>query len=383
MKKKLYILAPNDRFNYGDLLFPYIIKHYFSSDFDDFIYVSTTKSNLSDKGGFITEKHNILYKLSPNSENHLIVAGGESLCAEWLNILSFIYPWVDFVNRLSRKISSNLNKKCELIVKKILGYKTRYPFSIGKYELPNLKTISYNALGGTFLRNSNELDSKDVKKILNSVDYFTVRDGITSAALTKRNINNNICPDTAILMDEVFSEDILLSNISISPSIINNNYIFFQGKPGHWDGNYELASLQLTELSKVTNCKICLCPIGMALGHTDSVALSRIANLMTDNYFEIRDPNIFDIMWLIKHSKMYIGVSLHGAISAMSFNVPYIGYGSLKVKYYFEQWTDVKRFTTIDKIKDTAIYYLNKDVDSTVQKKIVMEFFTKLHQLYK
>lgn len=383
MKKKLYILAPNDRFNYGDLLFPYIIKHYFSSDFDDLIYVSTTMSNLSDKGGFITEKHSVLYKLSLDSENHLIVAGGESLCAEWLNILSFIYPLVDFFNRLSKKFSPNLNKVCELIVKKILGYKTHYPFSIGKYELPHLKTISYNALGGTFLQNSNELDSKDVKKILNSIDYFTVRDGVTSAALTKRKIRHSICPDTAILMDEVFSEDVLLANISVSPSIINNNYIFFQGKPGHWDGNYELASLQLMELSKVTNYKICLCPIGMALGHTDSVALRRIADLMTDNYFEIKDPNIFDIMWLIKHSKMYIGVSLHGAISAMSFNVPYIGYGSLKVKYYFEQWADVRRFTTIDKIKDSAIYYLNKDIDSTLQKKLVMEFFNKLHKLYK
>ena len=148
---------------------------------------------------------------------------------------------------------------------------------------------------------------------------------------------------------------------------------------------YVINSIQakLMELSKVTNYKICLCPIGMALGHTDSVALRRIADLMTDNYFEIKDPNIFDIMWLIKHSKMYIGVSLHGAISAMSFNVPYIGYGSLKVKYYFEQWTDVRRFTTIDRIKDSAIYYLNKDVDSTVQKKLVMGFFNKLHKLYK
>lgn len=382
MKKRLYILAPNDRFNYGDLLFPYIIKFYFSGSFDEIVYVSTTKSDLSSKGGFKTEKQTILYDINPTWENHLIVAGGESLCAQWFNILSFVNPWINFINKLSRKISKNTNRRCEAIIKLLFGYKTHYPFTIGKNEISHFKTISYNAVGGTFLKDSNELDLSIVRDILNSVDFFTVRDNITSTTLAKRKIEHCICPDSAILMDGVFSEKMLISNISISTSLIYENYIFFQGKPGHWDGNYELAASQLTELSRITNCKICLCPIGIALGHSDKIALYKIASLMEGDYFGVWNPNIFDIMWLIKHSKMYIGVSLHGAITAMSFNVPYIGYGSLKLKYYLEQWSDSKRFVEIDKIKDAAIEYFHQKVDSTRQKEIVKICFERLKLLY-
>lgn len=382
MKKRLYVLAPNDRFNYGDLLFPYIIKFYFSRIFDDIVYVATTKSDLSSRGGFKTEKQTILYDADSSWENHLIVAGGESLCAEWFNILSFVNPVINFANKLSRKISKKVNKICEKIIKSLLGYKTHYPFTIGKNEISNFKTISYNAVGGTFLKDSNLLDSNIVKDILESIDFFTVRDNITSAALSQRRIKHCICPDSAILMDTVFSEDFLIKNISIPIPLIHENYIFFQGKPGHWDGKYELAASQLTELSRITNCKICLCPIGMALGHTDKIALIKIANLMKTNYFEIRNPNVFDIMWLIKHSKMYIGVSLHGAITAMSFNVPYVGYGSLKLKYYLEQWSDNKRFADIDKIKNTAMEYFHQKVDSTQQKEMVKTYLERLRLLY-
>ena len=78
-KKRLYILAPNDRFNYGDLLFPHVLTYYLKKNFDDVVYVSTSKSNLSDKGGIPTEPYSVLFNVDSAWENHLIVAGGESL----------------------------------------------------------------------------------------------------------------------------------------------------------------------------------------------------------------------------------------------------------------------------------------------------------------
>ena len=105
MKKRLYILAPNDRFNYGDLLFPHIITYYFSKIFDDVVYVSTTASDLSEKGGIKTKEYSELFKTDKEWENHLIVAGGESLCVRWFTILSYIFPWVDYLYRFSSKVS--------------------------------------------------------------------------------------------------------------------------------------------------------------------------------------------------------------------------------------------------------------------------------------
>ena len=61
-KKRLYIYAPNDRFNYGDLLFPYVLRFYFRKYFDDIVYVSTSESDLSNLGGIPTVGYKALYE---------------------------------------------------------------------------------------------------------------------------------------------------------------------------------------------------------------------------------------------------------------------------------------------------------------------------------
>lgn len=386
MKRRLYILAPNDRFNYGDLLFPYILTYYFSNLFDDIIYVSTTKSDLTELGGIKTEAYDTLYNVDDSWENHLIVAGGESLCVNWFTILSFINPRVHLFRRLIvRTKNKPLYKLCDSLIRYIYKVKTHFVFSVGKNELPQFKTISYNALGGSWLVNSNLLKNKHIKEILNSVDFFTVRDRLTSTALKNANIKHSICPDTAILMSEVFSEQKLLSHLSIKTSIANEKYIFFQGNLHLWKHDYRLAASQLIDIVKQTQYKICLCPIGTALGHSDHIALQQISQYIPSEYtFYINKPNIFDIMWLIKHSQMYIGSSLHGTITAMSFNIPFIGYGPLKLKSYIQEWSQESKDRFVEKttIKESALKFINLKPNSNDQKEIVRRNFDKLKYIY-
>lgn len=386
MKKRLYILAPNDRMNYGDLLFPYILTYYFSKQFDDVVYVSTTKSDLTKLGGIKTEAYNTLYNVDEKWENHLIVAGGECLCANWLTILSYIKPQIDLLRQVILKTrSKTLFLWSDSLIRAIYKIKTRFVFSVGKNELPQFQTISYNALGGSSLAKSNLLEDKNVQEILKSVDYFTVRDKITSIALDKANIKHSICPDSAILMSDVFSEQNLLNHLSIETSIVNEKYIFFQGNLQMWKRNPKLAAVQLTDIAKQTHYKICLCPIGTALGHSDQMALQQIYKFIPKEYtFLIKQPNIFDIMWLIKHSLMYIGSSLHGTITAMSFNIPYIGYGPLKLKSYIQEWSKSSDTRFVDKsaIKESALKFIHCKSDSKNQKEIVKTSFEKLKHLY-
>lgn len=389
MKKRLYILAPNDRFNYGDLLFPYILTYYFSNIFDDIVYVSTTESDLSDRGGIKTKGYSELFNIDANWENHLIVAGGESLCTRWIAILSYIIPWVRLLYRLSYKMAKfSIGKRvlyfCSSFVDFVFKTKTRFVFSVGKNEMPQFKSIAYNALGGSGLLNSDILDNPKTIEILNSVDYFTVRDKVTSIALSKYAIKHTICPDTAILMSEVFNEEMLLKKISIPLEFSRIDYLFFQGNLALWKGKYKLAASQLMKLSNVTKCKICLCPIGTALGHSDQIALKNIASLLKCDYSLIEQPNIFDIMWLIKHSKMYIGSSLHGTITAMSFGVPYIAYGPKKLKAYIEQWEEIgeEHFTEQYNLVKTAKKAFKIIPNSEQQKNIVKQSFNNLKLLY-
>lgn len=389
MKKRLYILAPNDRFNYGDLLFPYILTHYFSNMFDDIVYVSTTESDLSGCGGIKTKGYSELFNVDENWENHLIVAGGESLCIRWFTILSYVVPWVRFLYRLSWKVTrlpigKYFSNYCASFVDSIFKTKTRFVFSVGKNEMPQFKSIAYNALGGSRLLDSDILDDPKVRDILSGVDFFTVRDKVTSSALSRYGIKHSICPDTAIMMSDVFSEEVLLKNVSIRlEEISKTDYIFFQGSLDLWKDKYELAASQLMALSNDVKCKICLCPIGMALGHSDQIALKNISSLLKCDYLFIRQPNIFDIMWLIKHSRMYVGSSLHGTITAMSFGVPYIGYGPKKLEAYIGQWAETEgHFTEQKNIAETARKLFNVFSCSDKQKAIVKQTFENLKKLY-
>lgn len=392
MKKRLYILAPNDRFNYGDLLFPYIVTYYLSNQFDDIKYISTTKSDLSVKGGIPTEEYSTLFHTDPTWENHLIVAGGEALCVRWLPILSYINSTVNILYRLAWKTSKLIGSYSfdffSSIVDFVFHTKTFFVFSVGKKELPQFKTIAYNALGGSGLLKNKTLTKKKVINILNSIDYFTVRDNDTSKALAQQGVQHSICPDTAIMMSEVFSEEILLSHLTVPTTFSTEKYIFFQGNYQLWKEQNRLAAKQLEQIQNKTQYTICLCPISTALGHSDHIALQHIASYFTQThkYFVIENPNIFDIMWLIKHSQMYIGSSLHGTITAMSFNVPFIGYGPRKLEAYIEQWTDNPElhFCEKEQLYNTFIKQHTKSSNPNAdkQKSLVVSAFNKLIKLY-
>ena len=392
MKKRLYILAPNDRFNYGDLLFPYIVAHYLTLQFDDIKYVSTTKSDLSEKGGIPTEGYSSLFHTDPAWENHLIVAGGEALCVRWLPILSYINPNVNLLYRFAWKASKLIGSYSFDLFSSIVDFafhtKTFFVFSVGKNELPQFKTIAYNALGGSGLLTNKTLTKKKAINILKSIDYFTVRDNDTSKALTEHGIQHSICPDTAIMMSEVFSEEFLLSHLTVPSTFSTEKYIFFQGNYQLWKEQNGLAAKQLEQLQNNTQYTICLCPISTALGHSDHIALQNIASCFTNRckYVLIENPNIFDIMWLIKHSQTYIGSSLHGTIKAMSFNVPFIGYGPRKLGAYIEQWSDNPElyFCEKDQLYNTFIKQHTKHSNPNMdrQKSLVISAFNKLIKLY-
>lgn len=389
-KKRLYILAPNDRFNYGDLLFPYILTHYLSRCFDDIVYVSTTKSDLSARGGVQTESYSSLLHVDDTWENHLIVAGGESLCVRWYVILSFVKSWVFFLLKLVRKASRLFGKRTIELFADFIDWfcnvKTYFAFSVGKNELPQFETIVYNALGGTWLLYSDILEKQRVKKILSSIDYITVRDNETSLALSKNGIKCSICPDSAIMMSEVFPEDFLQAHLSLSSSFFNEKYIFFQGNLGTWQGKFEVAAHQIEEISQKTNMKIVLCPIGMALGHSDHIALQHIVRCIYDKTFihVVKSPNIFDIMWLIKHSQIYVGSSLHGVITAMSFNIPFVSYGGRKQKAYIETWTQ-NSVCSYDALVPKVLESLGKQGkdNSNKQKEAVIAHFEVMKSIYK
>lgn len=349
--KKLYILAPNDRFNYGDLLFPHILKFYFKDIVDEIVFCSTTQSNLSDLGGIPTCSFQALYKTKDTDQNYLIVAGGDSLCISWMQVLSFVDRRIDWITAIDHKLHTHFFFKTYTQLK--YGFKTLFPFSIGKNELRRFSKVMYNSLGGSILEHHrNLLDNPKIIEVLQSVDYLSLRDTRTSEMLNSKNIRNVVVPDSAILMSNVFTEELLFHNLSINKNRFKSKgYLFFQTNLRFLNLDAYVALIE--KVVDEYKMGVCLCPIGTASGHSDDIALAKIHNLLKckDKALLVNSPNIYDIMWLIKHSALYVGTSLHGTITALSFEVPFVAHGPIKLKNYLETWCKGKQSLFTEEIK--------------------------------
>ena len=362
-RKILYILAPNDRFNYGDLLFPYIIKHYLAGCVDEFICCSTTDSDLSARGGDKTRGLRILNRLNARNKNILVVAGGESLLVNWECILSYVFPLIDSVIRSSykpiRKFFGNITYSLLPYWLKLKGIKTSFPYTIGRNELRHLHMVLYNSVGGTELR--------------------SLPKGLTSFFFTSSRY--------AILMSEIFDNVYLDIRTTLTKDLFQDSpYVFFQINNGIASRDYIKVVKQLQEIREITKCKICLCPIGTALGHEDDVALEVIYKQIDDkDVVLVKSPTIWDIMSLIKNARLYVGTSLHGVITAMSFGIPFVGVEVKKIRTYLETWTPETSkllFCKIDQISKRTITALEiGPVNADKQKGSVKNSFEKMRKM--
>ena len=322
MPKRMYILCANDRFNYGDLLFPFILKECFKDTIDEFIICSTTESDMSDRGALPTKDFSCLTTLSNSYRNILVIGGGECVFCNWKDILNYVSA--DLYNIET-------------------SFPTKYPFTIQKDELKNLDVVLYNSVGCHQLNEREELfGNPQNKKILESADYVAVRDTPTSLGMSRMNIMHYKCADSAILISQLFNNYFLDERVSDTVRLIQRRrYIFFQMGLVHIKGRAKEYADILKKINKEKGLLICLCPIGTAIGHDDQQALSEISKyLPSDIYYIVKSPSIWDIMSLISQAELYCGTSLHGAITAMSYKTPLIVHGPKKLQVYIESWYD-------------------------------------------
>lgn len=401
MAKKIYILAPNDRFNYGDLIFPYILRHYLSDITDDIVFCSSTESDLSSLGGIKTESFKVLYDMDKEHENYIIVAGGESLLVSWWPILSYVSKKADRIQFQINRIYYHLKPICHIndgfrnrcidwFLKPIFKFKTKYPFSIRKDEIHNLNGLYYNSVGNVYLSGNPKNLTKENKQLLDSADYISVRDEKTSTFLNNLGVNHKIVPDTAILMSELFSESYLYSKLrpDFQETFKSKDYVFFQINHITWSKDKSVIIEQLSSILESTGISICLCPIGTAMGHQDDIALSQIYEICkSDKVHLVSQPTLWEIMWLIKNARLYIGTSLHGVITSLSYKTPYISHSVPKVEEYLKQWTDdVKsHFCSVGDISTLALRYISRlgtsSNDVEKQKKLARLSIKTIHDM--
>lgn len=341
---KILIIGAFDRYNYGDLLFPLVIEHQISATNPDFQfeYFGLIESDLSDVGGLPTKGLKDFYKACSDPANpvHVIIAGGEALGVTWNSLYAALNPLFQRINRSHVKI----NKVLDLNgwTRKILNGKTTLPFVFDKSDFAGAQSVIMNSLGGSGLGAKAFAKYDFLKEKLQKVDYFAVRDQVTMGNLHANGLTADLYPDSAILISEFYPLGFLSQRVS--PEVVEyvdregGEYAFVQINKKTTRGHEQVIANGIASIYQQGKTNICLCPIGKALDHDDHEALQEIGSLLECPFTYFDANNIWDIMYLIANSKCYVGTSLHGAITAMSFAVPHVGLKVEKLGAYLATW---------------------------------------------
>jgi hypothetical protein len=132
-------------------------------------------------------------------------------------------------------------------------------------------------------------------------------------------------------------------------------YIAFQ--IGHYKngGKLDIINEELNKLHQKTGWPIKLIPIGNCSGHDDEISLKWLYLHAHYPCTLVKPDNLKVIMQTIAHSELFIGTSLHGIITAMSFAVPYLALNPdiPKLKNYMETWApaQIKAMTNFEEIE--------------------------------
>ncbi len=341
---KILIIGAFDRYNYGDLLFPLIIEKQLSTyglNFS-FQFFGLVKSDLSAEGGPPTQDLQEFYEAcdNPHQKVNVIIAGGEALGVTWNSLYAALNPFFQKVNKRHVKLSKvfDLNG----FTKRILKGKTTLPFVFESSDFRGVNSVILNSLGGSGLKPAVFEKYKFLKQKLQKAEYFAVRDKITQDNLHQVAINAHLFPDSAILMSEFYPVELLIGKVTQEVKdyvkSYKGQYAFVQINKKTTSGKLDVIAEGLDKVHRQGDTRLCLCPIGKALDHDDHEALHELGAKLKSEFTYFDAHTIWDIMYLIANSKCYIGTSLHGAITAMSYAVSHVGLKVEKLDAYLGTW---------------------------------------------
>lgn len=328
-KSKIVLLGAYDRYNYGDNLMPIVLVDYMKKfyphlvDSVDFIYASISESDLTRFGAQKTVSINDACRRLTDNDT-LVVVGGEVLCSP--NSTLYLHmPRKKVLNDILTKFNRRPTTRSLLNAYARLRYPTpwNFPYIPDPKKLPKSLKIIYNTVGGNLSSISPREKSKIVGR-LNGAALLAVRDSRTAKNL--EGIQLSLVPDSVHIISELYDQNFFAENArEMQEKYQYEDYFCFQASPKKLSEDINIVADVLRKICRQNNCKVMLLPIGYASGHDDSHLLKKLHSLLPDIAFYEDNLTLWNIMFLIKNSSLYIGTSLHGAITALSYAVPHFG----------------------------------------------------------
>ena len=185
-----------------------------------------------------------------------------------------------------------------------------------------------------------------VQKLLNSVDYLSVRDETSKAFLDECICKQvvQVAPDTVIMARELFSEEQLEEAyqkvLKDYPKLAEKQYVLFQTNSFDSRLSMQQHGLMMKEIGEVLDMRVVYFPIGYV--HSDVELLQDISRQASipSSMLITQKLTPLEMLSVIKHAGFFIGTSLHGNLTSFVFDVPAVALNflSLAKMQGFFQW---------------------------------------------
>jgi polysaccharide pyruvyl transferase WcaK-like protein len=289
--------------NFGDLLFPEILKRGLSARID-----LNPISLFSPTGGPKPfEPHTIIQPITHFDAEHkkykfnAIILGGGDLFRLDTSISEFYTEGMTPATQLLWNVSTFAEK----------------------YSIP----VIWNSIGVPF-KFSSDNERQLVRDYCNHIKYLAVRDPLSKKILLDAGVDREILvvPDTAVALSKFFDKTTLARHFSeLNNAIglaIEKDFLIFQSSPGFvWEAeNIKRIADILLSVKLNFDLEIVLLPMGYC--HNDGLTLEKI-NLVHPHSFHYIENKLspLDILSIIVSSRFFIGSSLHGNITAFSYGI--------------------------------------------------------------
>ena len=341
------LLGAFDRFNYGDLLFPMVVGNALAAHSPRTITAvhALIGSDFRRYGAMATRSLKALYQpgaLAPGTV--IIFAGGGTIGVDWSAM---------YANLLGRTGNAALYYLQRLIgesavnalSRRSFGGRAPFPWVAGPGDFPVPVKVAYNAVGGSeFARLPPRVQEQTLNR-LGQAAYLSVRDAETKRlfAPLERRLSVVLAPDSAILMSEQYPIPWLETRASSALRVLLDAgpYLCFQSNQRYARKHLDAIVAALEAIHAQYRLPVVLLPIGRYVGLDDQVALRTIQGKLRSRARVVSaEASLFEIMLTIAKATLFIGTSLHGAITAQSFAVPHLGLSDrpCKVDFYLETW---------------------------------------------
>lgn len=333
---KIALVGAFDRNNYGDVLMPILFEKRLNMVFEnvEYFYYGLQKSDMSSVKGVNTRSLKELY--NPNNKfDVVVIVGGQVLTSDYKNMYLNLQKnplYIFMLKCLSKVFKKTIEKYC----KKRLSGKEIQPWIIDKDKI-NCKLLIYNTVGGKSIKNNDQVFDT-IKKI----DYISAREKGTYDVIKKIKKDVKLYPDSVISLSYILDDSVF--DLNVRKELKNSlndlgNYFVFQVKNKIGKESVDDIAAQIEEVYNKTGLSCVLLPIGYAQGHEDQIVLKKIyKKIKTPVYFSYN--NIYETAYIIKMSKLYIGTSLHGAITSISYGIPHMALTNKITKLidFLETW---------------------------------------------